>query len=161
MQPRPAADEGCLRNWKLHSNANLRSRCWCPLSFSASQEQRADSSPYFASGELCHNSWRADTDTVYFQHLLAYRTSAQSCSVWDLINGTLVGLLTDGRHFPPSSIYEHSVESTGTRRPNARLPISFEVPRCTCDILLETQDFYEVLLHISYIQIILETEIKQ
>lgn len=121
MQPRPAADEGCLRNWKLHTNANLRSRCWCPLSFSASQEQRADSSPYFASGELCHNSWRAVSDTVYFQHLLAYRTLAQSCSVWDLINGTLVGLLTDSRHFSPISIYERNVESTVTRRPNARI----------------------------------------
>lgn len=123
--------------------------------------QRADSSPYFASGELCHSSWRADIDTVYFQHLPAYRTSAQSCSVWDLVNGTLVGLLTDSRHFSPRSIYERSVESTGTRRPNARLPISFEVPRCPCDILLETQVFYEVGYYCIYIKIVLETEIKK
>lgn len=91
------------------------------------------------------------TDTVHFQHLLAYKTLAQSCSVWDLINGTLEGLVTDSRHFSPSSIYERSVESTGTRRPNARLPISFEVLYLVVlviPIILETQDFYEVLLHI-------------
>lgn len=150
MQPRPAADEGCLRNWKLHTNANLRSCCWCPLSFSASQEQRADSSPYFASGELCHNSWRADTDTVYFQHLLAYKTLAQSCSVWDLINGTQVGLC-----WPTVDIFRRVVFTSAASSKPARVGQTHAYASVSrylvvpCDILLETQDFNKVLLHIG------------